>query len=134
MDHYQTETTLVLAKFGINDVNTYRFQMERSECEASIMGVPPTHIFTLHRNKLKAFTRFIRLVVVKLTAVRREGDTVSCHSPPPGPWWSGDVTLCHDVSHAGLRAPDHADGPPGASLTLGDHSLCLWPLHWTQHN
>ena len=40
MDHYQTETTLVLAKFGINDVNTYRFQMERSECEASIMGVP----------------------------------------------------------------------------------------------
>ena len=83
------------------------------------------HIFTLHRNKLKAFTRFIRLVVVKLTAVRREGDTVSRHIPPPGPWWSGDVTLCHDVSHAGLRAPDHADGPPGASLTLGDHSLSL---------
>ena len=45
MDHYQTEATLAVTKFGINDVNTYRFQMERSVCEAaSIMGVPTSHI------------------------------------------------------------------------------------------
>ena len=66
------------------------------------------HIFTLHRNKLKAFTRFIWLVVVKLTA---EGDlthTVSLYNCSPR---SGDVAICHSVSHAGPLDPDHAAGP-----------------------
>ena len=109
MDHYQTEAALGLAKFGDKwcQIRTvFKWKDHRVSLHPSWVCLP--HIFTLHRHKLKAFTRFIWLVVVKLT---EEGDlthTVSLYNSSPR---SGVVTVCHCVSHAGPLDPDHAAGP-----------------------
>ena len=86
MVHYLTETTLNVSTLGINDVfHTYRFQMERSECEASIMGVPTSHIHFAPK-QAQSFHKIYSACCSK-THGRAEGGrhTVSCHSPPPGP-------------------------------------------------
>ena len=92
------------------------------------MGVPTSHIHFAPK-QAQSFHKIYAACCSKTHSGGRETtqSLVTVH-----PRVSGDVTLRHDVSHAGLRAPDHDDGPPSASLTLRDHSL--WPQHWPEHN
>lgn len=105
MVHYLTETTLNVTTLGINDVfNTYRFQMERSECEASIMGVPTSHIHFAPK-QAQSFHKIYTACCSK-TDGSAEGGRHRLSSQvlprvPGGQGMSRYVTLCHDVSHAG---------------------------------
>ena len=108
MDNYETET-LALPTFEINEIRTVFKENDLNVRHPSWVCL--SHIFTLHRNKLKAFTKFLWLFFVKLTA---EADSVSSRSSDPGD------QRCHCEGCGDECVTCRAPGPCSCPLCQGE--------------